>query len=311
MFQPTIAPISDPSHDRFLNHPYELAAYVQDKYELPALIINIGIRLDYFEPDAKVLRDPKDPNVYYPLLAERAAQTLEQRLTYWYKDATPKWAVSPRLGIAYPMSDVGVFHFAYGHFLQRPTFERMYANPEYELESGVGLNTVMGNPDLKMEETTTYEFGFQQELVQDLALNTSVFYRDIRNLVASDRIVETYSSGTKYSQYVNRSFGEVKGFTLALDKRLCQPVQRVPRLHLSGGAGRRFRSTVCVQRPEGEQPARTASAARAAGLGPPPHAECEPHLHDDESVELGGDVGGEVRQRPAVQPSEPGDPHGI
>lgn len=220
IFQPTIAPISDPSHDRFLNHPYELAAYIQDKYELPALIINIGIRLDYFEPDAKVLRDPKDPNVYYPLLAERAAQTLEQRLTYWYKDATPKWAVSPRLGIAYPMSDVGVFHFAYGHFSQRPTFERMYANPEYELESGVGLNTVMGNPDLKMEETTTYEFGFQQELVQDLALNTSVFYRDIRNLVASDRIVETYSSGTKYSQYVNRSFGEVKGFTLALDKRL-------------------------------------------------------------------------------------------
>jgi hypothetical protein len=32
--------------------------------------------------------------------------------------------------------------------------------------------------------------------------------------------VETYSSGTKYSQYVNRSFGEVKGLTLSLDKRM-------------------------------------------------------------------------------------------
>jgi hypothetical protein len=28
---------------------------------------------------------------------------------------------------------------------------------------GVGLNTVMGNPDLDMEETVTYEFGFQQQ----------------------------------------------------------------------------------------------------------------------------------------------------
>jgi hypothetical protein len=31
--------------------------------------------------------------------------------------------------------------------------------------------------------------------------------------------VETYSSGTKYAQYVNRSFGEVRGFTLSLEKR--------------------------------------------------------------------------------------------
>lgn len=220
IFHPIMEDVSSPSHDKYLNQPYELAVYVQDKFELPNLIVNAGLRLDYFEPDGRVLADPKDPNVYFPLFPDHAADSLNVRLSYWYKDAVPKVRLSPRLGIAYPMSDVGVFHFAYGHFVQRPTFERMYANPEYELEPGVGLNTVMGNPDLEMEETTTYEFGFQQEIARDLALQTTVFYRDIRNLVASDRIVETYSSGTKYSQYINRSFGEVKGITLSLDKRL-------------------------------------------------------------------------------------------
>lgn len=219
-FRFSVEPISFPSHDLYRNNPYELALFAQDKFELPSLIVNFGLRLDYFEPDGRVPSDPKDPNVYNPLLPERAAQTLEERLGYWYDDVDAKFRLSPRLGIAYPMSDQGVFHFAYGHFVQRPTFERMYANPEYELESGVGLNTVMGNPDLDMEETVTYEFGFQQQIHEDVALSTSLYFRDIRSLVATDRIVETYSSGTKYAQYVNRSFGEVKGITLSLDKRM-------------------------------------------------------------------------------------------
>ena len=219
-FRFSVEPIAFPSHDLYKNNPYELALFVQDKFELPSLIVNVGLRFDYFEPDGRVPSDPKDPNVYNPLLPERAAQSLKERLDYWYDEVDAKYRISPRLGIAYPMSDEGVFHFAYGHFVQRPTFERMYANPEYELESGVGLNTVMGNPDLDMEETVTYEFGFQQQIQEDVSLSTSLFFRDIRSLVATDRIVETYSSGTKYAQYINRSFGEVKGITLSFDKRM-------------------------------------------------------------------------------------------
>ena len=218
-FDPIVEPISSSSHDLYKNNPYELAFYVQDKFELSSLIINGGLRFDYFEPDGRYPSDPKDPNIYAPKLIQNADCTLAERWNYWYEDANAKTRVSPRVGIAYPMSDRGVFHFAYGHFVQRPTFERMYANPEWELEPGVGLNTVMGNPDLEMEETVTYEFGFQQQLTEDVALQTTLFSRDIRNLVATDRIVQTYSSGTFYSQYVNRSFGEVKGITLSFDKR--------------------------------------------------------------------------------------------
>ncbi|MFZ5433412.1 MAG: TonB-dependent receptor [Calditrichota bacterium] len=218
-FQQQILDVSTPAHDKYINHPWEFALYAQDKFEVQSLIINAGLRFDYFEPDGRVLADPKDPNVYIPLLESHAQDSLAVRESYWYKKASAKSRISPRLGIAYPMSDRGVFHFSYGDFVQRPTFERMYANPEYELESGVGLNTVMGNPDLKMEETTSYEFGFQQQISENVAINTTLFYRDIRNLVATDKIVETWSPGTKYSQYVNRSFGEVKGITLSFDKR--------------------------------------------------------------------------------------------
>lgn len=219
VFDPFIDDVTTTSHDRYKTNPYEYAVYVQDKFELKSLIVNAGLRFDYFEPDGKILADPKDPNIYNPLLPSHDSLSLAEREAIWWKDATAKYRLSPRLGIAYPMSDKGVFHFAYGHFVQRSTFERMYTNPEWELEPGVGLNTVMGNPDLKMEETVTYEFGFQQEVAENIALNTTLYYRDIRNLVATDKIVETYSAGTRYSQYINRSFGEVKGVTLSFDKR--------------------------------------------------------------------------------------------
>lgn len=223
VFDPAIPDVSSPGHDKYVNQPWELGLYLQDKFELRSLIINAGLRFDYFEPDGRLPADPKDPSIYEPLLPDSvyvATHGSTPDPSWWYEDVPAKSRVSPRLGIAYPMSDQGVFHFSYGHFVQRPTFERMYSNPEFELESGVGLNTVMGNPDLKTEETVSYEFGFQQQIAADLAINTSIFYRDIRNLVATDKIVETYKSGTKYAQYVNRSFGEVKGITLSLDRRL-------------------------------------------------------------------------------------------
>ena len=45
----------------------------------------------------------------------------------------------------------------------------------------------------------------------------SFYQRDIRNLISTDKIVETYGN-SKYSQYVNRDFGQVRGVLLAIDR---------------------------------------------------------------------------------------------
>ncbi len=218
-FYPLIRDISYIEHDKYMHYPYEGAIYVQDKIELKNLIVNLGLRFDYFDPAGKVPADPKDPDIYHPLLLEHQQDSLSQRWDYWYKDTTPKMQLSPRLGVGYPISDRGVLHFAYGHFFQRPNFEYLYANPEFQLEYGTGLNTVMGNPDLKVEKTVTYEFGLQQGLTEELSLDINLFYRDIRSLVSTDTIIATYEAGTQYTQYTNRDFGAVRGVTLSLNKR--------------------------------------------------------------------------------------------
>jgi len=211
--------VDDFNHDHYRYKPIEGAVYIQDKIELETLVINAGIRFDYFDSKGKLLVDPRDPDVYHPI---RNGLNLSnaQRLRHWYDDPTPKFQMSPRLGIGYPISESGVLHFAYGHFFQRPNYEYLYNNPEFEIKrQGTGLHTIIGNADLDAEQTISYEFGFDQALTSELSMGVSLYQRDIRGLVSADKIVETYMAGTYYAQYINRDIAEVRGVLLSLNKQ--------------------------------------------------------------------------------------------
>ncbi len=93
----------------------------------------------------------------------------------------------------------------------------------------------MGNPDVKPEMTVQYEFGYKQALSEDLGLDLTVFYKDIRDLLGVE-FIETYN-GAEYARLTNVDFGDVLGFTVALDQRPSGPVRHRARLHLAAGAG--------------------------------------------------------------------------
>jgi outer membrane receptor protein involved in Fe transport len=79
------------------------------------------------------------------------------------------------------------------------------------------LSTVSGNPDLEPERTVMYEAGLQQAFSDIISLDFTVYYRDIRNLLAT-QIIRT-REGYQYARYINRDYGNVKGFIVSLDKR--------------------------------------------------------------------------------------------
>jgi outer membrane receptor protein involved in Fe transport len=125
--------------------------------------------------------------------------------------------LSPRLGISFPITDKGIIHFSYGHFFQIPSFSNLYQNPDEIMNPNGSLTTVMGNPDLKPERTVKYELGLQQALAEDLALDFTVYYQDIRNLLGME-IINTYH-GAKFGRFINRDYGNIRGFIVTLDKR--------------------------------------------------------------------------------------------
>jgi outer membrane receptor protein involved in Fe transport len=191
---------------QYKKYPFEASAYLQDKIEYDIMVINVGVRMDYFAPNSSNLLDLKNPSrdpniVNYGIM----------------KRATDKTQISPRLGISFPITDQGIIHFSYGHFFQIPSFENLYYNSDFYITEGSSLNQLVGNPDLEPQRTISYELGLQQALFTNIGMEFSVYYRDIRNLLGVE-IINTYE-GIKYARYINRDYGNVKGFILSFDKR--------------------------------------------------------------------------------------------
>jgi len=234
---PYIQTVIPPDSSIFASHfnfkPVEASFYVQDKMEFQDFILNIGVRFDYFDSKGNVLADPSDPSIYAPIRPENRYHdlngngvqdegepnvTLQERQSYWYKKASPKFQVSPRIGAAFPISSRGKIYFSYGFFFQRPRFELLYQNPDFDMPvTGSG---VIGNADLKPEKTVQGEIGIQQQITEDIVLDATMYFRDVRDLTGTRAdLIPIFGTGQVYSKYVNSDFGLIKGFVLALNKR--------------------------------------------------------------------------------------------
>ena len=217
-FQPSIPGIDQTNRRNYDNDPMEASAYLQDKIEFENVIINAGLRIDYFDSNGKVLVDVKDPNIYAPLRSEVQSLSIQEREPFFYKDAGTKFKVSPRFGIAYPISATGVVHFSYGHFLQIPTFNYLFQNGPYKIpNSGINVG-VYGNPDLEPQRTTMYEIGFRQEFFDNYLIDITGYYKDIRDWVTAGPIIQTYNLVT-YSIFTTKDYANVKGITFTFNKR--------------------------------------------------------------------------------------------
>jgi outer membrane receptor for ferrienterochelin and colicin len=187
------------------NRPIEIAAYIQDKVEIKDMILNIGLRYDYFNSRWKVPKDLRAPGVDYTNFKG-------------YKDSEAQHQISPRIGLAFPVSGKGSFHTSYGHFFQIPPLEQLYMNEIFLVPQTATLNVKMGNADLKPQSTVIYEVGYQQELMGQFNIDVTGFYKDARNLLGTE-IIETYVGGTRYARYMNRDYGNIRGITFAVNKQ--------------------------------------------------------------------------------------------
>lgn len=242
-FKPSIPAETQTNREKYDTKPLELSAYVQDKIEFDQVIINLGLRVDYFDANGKVLykgtyngteiNSFMDPNIYAPIHSpsyfglnladdewtdENIVKYNSYLEPYFYKDSEAKFQISPRFGIAYPISETGVLHFSYGHFLQIPPFQYLFQKGPYKIPNSGSFIGVFGNPDLEPQKTVMYEIGFRQEFSNDYLIDVTGFYRDVRDWITAGAILFT-QVGVTYSIFTNKDYANVKGITLTFNKR--------------------------------------------------------------------------------------------
>ncbi|HRI45630.1 MAG TPA: TonB-dependent receptor [Ignavibacteriaceae bacterium] len=189
----------------YTTQPFEFATYIQDKIELPYLVINLGLRFDYMNANNEFRNNPLDPTSIIK--------------------AKPRAQISPRIGIAHPISDRTKLHFSYGHFFQNPDFQFLFENTQYDYNVREPL---FGQPNLDAQRTISYEVGISHQLNDRTAVSLTSYYRDITGLIGT-RYYFPFVDGrfVGYTLYVNEDYANVKGFELSLDMR--------PDQYFSGG----------------------------------------------------------------------------
>jgi hypothetical protein len=206
-YEPVVYPDSSIFTDAYLVKPYEFSAYVQDKMEFDKMVINLGLRYDYFNPNSTYPSQRRNPanQLDFPDNPEKVSE---------YINTEPQIQISPRLGLSYQLGKVAVLHFSYGHFFQMPPMFALYQNHSL-LVAPTNYETTMGNSQLKAQKTVQYEVGLWQELMPGMGMEVNVYYRDIYNLL-STKMINTFNQ-IIYGLYTNKDYGNVKGFEVKYD----------------------------------------------------------------------------------------------
>jgi len=186
-------------------------AFAQEEVEWNDLTLRGGLRLDYFNSRASYPSDLANP-----------ANTIAGAPLSHPVRASAKYSVAPRLGVSYPISKNASLFFAYGHFYQYPGLGQIFQYADFNRLADLqaespGLVTNMGNVDIRPEKTVQYQFGYKQIVTEDVGLDVTAYYKDIRDLLGT-RIIETYNGG-EYAQLANVDFGSVIGFTVTITQR--------------------------------------------------------------------------------------------
>lgn len=206
------------NNDIYLVNPALGAFYAQDNLSLKGMIINFGLRFDYWFPgkfvDQTVALPSSQTNISDPIRAAYLGDTFDLFGRRW------KGRLSPRLGISHPVSDNQTLFFSYGHFSKLPRPQFVYA--KLAATSARSTFQTIGNPDLNPETTVSYELGLRNQLSGSDVLTVTAYYKDIFDYITA-RTVQVQSSrfsGGSYTTYVNLDYSRIRGLEVEYKTRI-------------------------------------------------------------------------------------------
>jgi outer membrane receptor protein involved in Fe transport len=155
----------------------------------------------YVAPAYRVTYDPpptyKGGSFVQTTLRPFGRVSVTTGLRYDYYDFTGESVVSPRVGIAYPLTDTTTLNAAYGHYYQTPATWQVALHPL--------------NIGLRSSRSVHYVAGLERLLSDDAQLTVEVYHKDL-----TDAFV--YSEASRIA--TNEGSGYARGVEVCLQKKM-------------------------------------------------------------------------------------------
>ena len=212
--------------DGYKAYPWQGAYYLQDKMEWEGMIVNFGMRFDFWYLGEKYQVTSDTTGEYVDAQWDKVTFIVDDGsggfMTKTEKVNKFQIMVSPRLGVSHPITEKDVLHFAYNYQSQLPPMQYVFTSATPEAGQ---VGTTVGNPNLKPETTITYEVGVEHQMGEDYLLDVTLFYKNIYNLVSvldNDYALlpgDSAEVGRQYWLYISEDYGSARGVELTLRKR--------------------------------------------------------------------------------------------
>lgn len=215
LYRPWVKPLGF-DHDVYSVHPIQGSFYAQDNITLSGMLLNFGLRLDYWAPGKFVDDIAQDTSSALIISSGLRESYLDNTFSLFGRRF--KARLSPRLGISHPVSDNQTLFFSYGHFSKLPRPQFVYAKLN---QTTVRSSLPVGNPDLNPETTVAYELGLRNQLSGSDVLTITAFYKDIFDYITEKTVLRLNSVGGAqyYTTYLNSDYGRVRGIEVEYKTR--------------------------------------------------------------------------------------------
>jgi len=225
---------NEASHMLAPGEPVQQRFYLQNKFELNDVVVQLGLAYESFDSgamapdsdgDGKGDADGYDQLYFRNLRLNRDG---DENGNYAWEKVPVETDLQPRIGIAFPVTERTVFRANYSRYWQPVTLSNLYVS-DTRISSNflLGNFTTTGNAALKPERSTQYEIGVEQMIGQNAAIKLEGFYKESKDYLfletRKDAQISTLGTESlsqfQWTQYKNGDFLVSQGMTASFEMR--------------------------------------------------------------------------------------------
>lgn len=191
--------------DNIRAYPFVISAFAQNRFKTNLLTLNLGLRYDIYSLANENIPTSQDTS------SLRGSVSAAERI---------KRVLSPRLAIAFPLSDRSHFLLNYGLFYQMPPLFYAFTNGSQGQES---YWPILGNIGLRPSRSVAYEATYRYILSRGVLFSITGFWRDTDGLIDVAPIsLDGSTAGRGYVRYANLASAHSNGIEVQLQKSFAQ-----------------------------------------------------------------------------------------
>jgi hypothetical protein len=205
----------------YVEQPLRWNAFAENRLDLGDVVVVGGIRFDWYRSGAARPYATDTLGNSYPLPRVFSAPGFDpaQPTAHFVPDRAHAY-LSPRLQVAFPVTDHTNFRLSYAHQVQAPDLGLVLAGVNGDLSKD--CTCAEYGSDIDFGKTIAFEFGIRHAFSDDMVLDLAAYNRNILSDPAY-RLVTRYDPvrdrTVDLQVLTNLDFGTVQGLDIRLDRR--------------------------------------------------------------------------------------------